>query len=263
MRTDLPEIIESAWELGICTSMVTNASLLTPVRIPALKAARLDCLLVSLDSTCSEIHDDHRGIMGLYAHVMRCLEWIDNEFVNQHRVGGLMWALTRCNLAEIDDVLSLAERLGVYVLVQPYHPNKTGEKSSMPLITTDTVQQLLRAKNAGKPLLSSRRYLHKLPRFWGGSGMPPCSAGQKYFSVDPYGYLHPCVERPASRHILRDNIDVIRSAAVLDSVAQCPGCWYCFRGEADSTLSVAGYLEKLRQAVAVVRRNRRRLASAA
>lgn len=95
-------------------------------------------------------------------------------------------------------------------------------------------------------MLNSERYLRALPDLSEDDGAPDaCNAGRKYFSVYPFGYLHPCVDTPAVGRILSDDITVIRSAASLAAVQSCPGCWYCFRGEADSTLSPGGCLDKV------------------
>ena len=254
LRTDLEDIVADASHRGMWTSMVTNGSRLTPARIRALKDAGLDNLLVSLDSPIPGVHDGHRGIPGLFARVVRVLEWLHDDFLTGHRSGGLMCVIARHNLDAIDDIVHLADSLGVYVLLQPYHTNKTGDSRLEAALDPDAVRRIVALKDRSASVLNSRSYLAALSRFYGGT-TPPCHAGQKYFSVDPYGYIHPCVDRAAAGHILRDDISVLRSAAARLSVEACDGCWYCFRGEADTSLSLRGCLEKARLGIAVVRRN--------
>lgn len=38
-------------------------------------------------------------------------------------------------------------------------------------------------------------------------------------------------------------------------VRSCPGCWYCFRGESDGTLSPGGCTEKVGSGIRIMRRN--------
>lgn len=254
LRTDLEDIVADASHRGMWTSMVTNGSRLTPARIRALKDAGLDNLLVSLDSPIPGVHDGHRGIPGLFARVVRVLEWLHDDFLTGHRSGGLMCVIARHNLDAIDDIVHLADSLGVYVLLQPYHTNKTGDSRLEAALDPDAVRRIVALKDRSASVLNSRSYLAALRRFYGGT-TPPCHAGQKYFSVDPYGYIHPCVDRAAAGHILRDDISVLRSAAARLSVEACDGCWYCFRGEADTSLSLRGCLEKARVGIAVMRRN--------
>jgi hypothetical protein len=75
--------------------------------------------------------------------------------------------------------------------------------------------------------------------------------------VDPFGFLHPCVDSPPVGHLLRDDVSVVRSPQALEAVNSCPGCWYCFRGEADSTLTFRGYVEKVGLAASIYLRNAR------
>jgi radical SAM protein with 4Fe4S-binding SPASM domain len=97
--------------------------------------------------------------------------------------------------------------------------------------------------------------LSGMAEFCQGSTTHRCQAGRKYFSVDPYGYVHPCVDTPAVGHLLKDDVSAIRSPRALSDVHSCSGCWYCFRGEADCMLSPRGYFEKLHAAWSVVLRN--------
>lgn len=61
----------------------------------------------------------------------------------------------------------------------------------------------------------------------------------------------------------REDLEAITSQTALAAVAECPGCWYCFRGEADATLSPGGCLEKAALGMRILYRNaaRRRPAS--
>ena len=127
LRRDLEDIVASASRRGMWTSMVTNGSRLTRERIRALKDAGLDNLLISFDSLSPGIHDEHRGIPGLQANVVRALEWLHQEFLIGHRSGGLMCVITRQNVASLEEIVRFADSLGVYVLFQPYHTNKTGD----------------------------------------------------------------------------------------------------------------------------------------
>lgn len=263
LRPDLEDIVEAASSLGMWTSMVTNGSLLTRARLGDLKDAGLDSLMVSLDSLDPRVHDRQRGLPGAHAKVLQCLEWLAQDFLTGHRTGGFMTVISTANTADMPALVKLADRLGVYLLVQPYHSSKTGDRSLTPSLATDVGVSLLAAKKRSDALLNSDEYLRgfesfgRLPveRLGKGSGRRECQAGRKYFSIDPYGYLHPCVDLPASGHLLRDPVAVVASEQAQVAVRSCQGCWYCFRGEADSTLSPGGCLEKAVLGMKIVRRN--------
>ncbi len=46
--------------------------------------------------------------------------------------------------------------------------------------------------------------------------------------------------KPAIGHLLTDDLTLVRSRAARELVTRCRGCWYCFRGEVDTGLSLAG-----------------------
>ena len=255
LRRDLADIIHSASQMGIWVSLVTNGSLLTRERLTELKHAGLDHLLVSLDSTEPGAHDRHRGIPGLHARVLNCLRWMAEDFLTGHRTGGIMCAVSSTNADQVRQVAELAGRYGVYAVLQPYHRKKTGDPTLETSLPGDLVRVVHAQTLRETTFLNSKAYVAGMVRFCEGQTMPRCLAGRKYFSVDPYGNVHPCVDTPAAGHLLRDDLSVLRSERALRAVEACSGCWYCFRGEADSALTMSGYWEKVRLGLAVFRRN--------
>jgi len=255
IRRDLEDIVNYASRLGMWTSMVTNGSLLTRERMQELKDAGLDNLFVSLDSTNPYVHDRQRGIRGAYGKVFDCMQWLREDFLTGHRTGGIMSVLSRINFLTVDKMIKFADELGVYVVFQPYHDNKTGNINFIADISEEIIGNILYLKKERKNVLCSRSYLKGFPQFYKRNFRPECHAGHKYFSIDPFGFLHPCVDMPGAGHLLKDDISVVRSKEALENVRSCQGCWYCFRGEADSTLSLRGYLEKARLGLTVIMRN--------
>ena len=255
LRTDLEDIVNCASRMGIWTSMVTNGSLLTRERIRSLKAAGLDQILISVDSTDAAVHDGHRRIPGCHQHAMTCLQILREEFLRGHRTGGMMCAITRHNAHQVMSLVELASEAGVWMALQPYHENKTGDPTPGAAIGSSVCEQLLLRRRWNGPLLNSRPYLEGVARIYGGSRPGPCSAGWKYFSVDPFGFVHPCVDMPAVCHVLSSDFSALRSPQAQQPVAECRGCWYCFRGEADSAMSGAGYRDRLKLAAGVIARN--------
>ncbi len=255
LRADLEEIVATASSLGLWTSVTTNGSLLTRQRLLRLKDAGLDSLMVSLDSPSPELHDAQRGVPGSHGVVLNCLRLLAEEFVEGHRIGGFMTVLSAENAGCIQDLGTLAERLGVFFIVQPYHARKTGPSSYIFPVDAATTRQLLEMKRSSNALLNSASYLRRWPVEGAPSSGPGCQAGRKYFSVDPGGYLHPCVDLPAVGHVLRDEISVVGRAGGLEAVGMCAGCWYCFRGEADATTSLSGCFEKAVLGCRVLLRN--------
>jgi hypothetical protein len=163
--------------------------------------------------------------------------------------------ISRRNRSALGDLIGFARKHGIFVLVQPYHANKTGDHDPAPDMGDPLVRELIALNGQGRVVLNSRGYLSGLGRPPDAAHQPRCHAGNKYLSVDPYGGLHPCVDLPAVGSILSGDLTAVRSQAAQEMVTNCRGCWYCFRGETDTALSVAGCLEKAGLGVAVLRHN--------
>lgn len=256
LRANLEDIVNHASGLGMWTSMVTNGATLTRERVRALKGAGLDTLLISLDSPRAAVHDRLRGVPGLHGRVIDRLGILFDEFLTGLRIGGLMCVLGPHNLDDIQTVVELADVLGVYVLFQPYHHRKTGSREFCTGITSSHVAVIERLQRVHGNVLNSPQYLRGMTRFSCGGSLPRCHAGEKYLSVDPFGFVHPCVDLPAAGHLLRDALQGLRAERACADVASCEGCWYCFRGEADSALSAAGWADRIALGARVARRNR-------
>lgn len=257
LRPDLPEIVNAAARQGLWTSMVTNGSLLTRQNVKALRSAGLCNLLVSLDSTIATEHNEHRGVPHLFEKVERCMHWLLSDFLGSYRTGGIMWVIRAGNVRLLNEIADWADRRGIFVVFQPQHRKKTGLESgsdvSSPLASSSVLLDLRRLH---KSILNSSGYLSGAGSFMAnGAAMPRCQAGRKYFSVDPLGYLHPCVDLPARGHVLKDSLDVLRTPQAQNDVGNCAGCWYCFRGEADCSLGLRGCLSKMAVASRVLWRN--------
>ncbi len=69
LHPELFPLLGRAQNLGINTILCTNGSLLTPTRIQALRDAGLDTLIISVDAASEALHDSHRGLPGLTAHI--------------------------------------------------------------------------------------------------------------------------------------------------------------------------------------------------
>jgi MoaA/NifB/PqqE/SkfB family radical SAM enzyme len=257
LRNDLEEIISHASSRGFWTSIVTNGSLLSRDRIDRLKEAGLDNLFVSLDFADGEKHDKLRGIDGLHEKVINALLYLSKRFITGHRTAGIMCVISRLNSNILEELVKLAEELGVYITFQLYHDRKTEDGEFNVDEVSSIVSTLTDLKKNYRNLISSGQYLAGMVDYR-ESRLPVCQAGRKYFSIDPYGYLHTCVDLPPVGHILRDSIPAVKTPQALELVEGCSGCWYCFRGEADVSLSISGCMKRIIQHGRIIYRNYRR-----
>jgi MoaA/NifB/PqqE/SkfB family radical SAM enzyme len=254
LRDDLEDILSHAAKKRIWTSLVTNGSRLDRKRIRELKTAGLDNLFISLDFIEREAHDSQRKMKGLFDQAIRGLECLGTDFIGGHHTAGIMCVVSDVNLDSARKLAELAKKNRVFITFQLYHSQKSENDAFRIKDIQKVSSTLLRLKMENWNVLSSKSYISGMKNFQGNPN--PCSAGRKYFSIDPLGFLHPCVDLPKVGHILRDPVSVIRSERALSSVKQCKGCWYCFRGEADHALSIRGSFEKIEQFGRIIVENR-------
>ena len=194
VREDIGVIVDEARRLGFLTTMVTNGAL---VRAKADVVQALDHVIVSLDGR-PENHDRVRG-RGTHAKVIRALDVLDGV----GRSFTTLTVLTRHNLGDIAYVLDLAEARGGSAAFQVLHHPPALAGAAPGLAPSDaalreTVERILQARRAGRPVLNSEPQLRALldwPDFSvtrvhdAGAA---CLAGRLYGNVDADGRLYPC-----------------------------------------------------------------------
>jgi MoaA/NifB/PqqE/SkfB family radical SAM enzyme len=254
LRDDLEDIVYYASAKRFWTSLVTNGSLLDKTRIRGLKKAGLDNFFISLDFIDKESQDNHRSIIGLYDNIMKAIECLGKDFVGGHRTAGIMCVVSDINLDSVEPLAKLAKRNGVFISYQLYHSQKAENEYYQIKDVQLIIATLLELKRKYWNVISSKSYLTGMNNYNNIGRL--CYAGRKYFSIDPSGYLHPCVDLPRVGHVLEDPISIVHSESAMQYINSCEGCWYCFRGEADHALSVRGSVEKIAQFSRIILKKR-------
>jgi AdoMet-dependent heme synthase len=109
-RPDLFELIAHARTRGVRVSLTPSATpLLTRDKIQKLKDAGLARLAVSMDGACARTHDAFRGFTGSFARTMDAISWA-NEIGLPVQINT---TFSRRNISEIDEIVSLVERLRI------------------------------------------------------------------------------------------------------------------------------------------------------
>lgn len=165
LREDLPEILQHAKSLGLTTSIITNGLLL-------LKRAKelqdLDLLSVSVDGIKS--YKQLRGI-----DLQDVLDGIREAQQAGHEI--LMnCVISGKNVAELDDLVALAESMGCRISFEPMHESSGIEErvwSSLRIQNIPAyelaIDRLIELKKSGAPIINSVTYLKMIremePRF--------------------------------------------------------------------------------------------------
>jgi MoaA/NifB/PqqE/SkfB family radical SAM enzyme len=190
LRPDALDIVRHARELGLTTSLNSNAWLAAE-RIDEL-AACLDMLVLSLDGPES-VHDLVRRRRGSYERVVQVIE--------AARPRGLTIAtitvLSHANLGVIDDVLALAAKHGFWAYFQPAYEECFDHRAGLdpsfgPRTYADIAARLRRGKREGQPVGASTGYLDRLERGPTFGDCSDCNAGRYFGTVMPDGTVVPC-----------------------------------------------------------------------
>jgi radical SAM protein len=137
-RPDLMELISHARARGVRVSLTPSATpLLTKEVVSRLKEAGLARLAVSLDGACANTHDGFRRLAGSFARTLEAATWA-NEVGLPVQINT---TFSRRNIAEINEIVSLMERLKI-VLWSVFFLVPTGRGKLDDLLSADEFEQV-------------------------------------------------------------------------------------------------------------------------
>jgi radical SAM protein with 4Fe4S-binding SPASM domain len=217
----------------------SNGTLIDDSVARKLKQSGIKTVSVSLDSHIPEHHDDFRGVKGSWEKAISAIEALRaNDVLVQVNT-----TLTQQNYDEIDDVMSLAEKLGVenfhlFFLVP------TGRGKKIADITPAMYEEMIKntfAKTARHKLnvkpscapqfMRIAKDMNLDMRQW----VRGCMAGLYYCRVYPNGEITPCPYLPIKLGNVRDksfkdiwfNSEVFKKIRGFDSLeGKCGVCEY-------------------------------------
>ncbi|MBF0594821.1 MAG: radical SAM protein [Candidatus Omnitrophica bacterium] len=98
LRSDIVDLVRYAENLGIYSSVTTNALLLDRAMMQSLSTAGISCINISIDSTSDEEHDQLRGVKGIYEKAVNAfslckdarIPCIFSTYVTRKRIQGFL-----------------------------------------------------------------------------------------------------------------------------------------------------------------------------
>lgn len=223
VRKDIFELTKYAHDKGIYVAVATNGTLITKEKAREMKEAGIQYTQISLDAASSEIHDEFRGVEGMFDKTVQgiknCVE--EGFFVN------VATTATSDNYEEIPKIIDLCEELNVdWFMLYNFVPTGRGEfirendltpeeredvlkrlwerlKSGSSVNVLSTAPQFARVAlqaelgedkkivptHFSNPSFSGK--LVNLAEFIGG-----CGCGRFYCAIRPNGNIEPCVFFP-------------------------------------------------------------------
>jgi AdoMet-dependent heme synthase len=239
LRKDVFELIQYGTQKGLRMGLGSNGSLIDNDVAKKLKEAGIKTVSISLDSHVPEHHDEFRGVKGSWQKVVNALKALrDNDVLVQVNT-----TLTQQNYNEIDDIMSIAEKLGVenfhlFFLVP------TGRGIKIADITPSMYENMIKttfAKTARHKLnvrpscapqfMRIAKDMNLDMRQW----IRGCIAGLYYCRVYPNGEITPCPYLPVKLGNIRQksfkdiwfNSDIFKNLRDFSTLkGKCGSCEY-------------------------------------
>lgn len=208
MRKDYAEVLEHAKiNCDFINTMVTNGYFL-PERIDSF-AEYIDAIVVSIDSTNPEKHDEMRGVKGIYDKAVEGVNIVKEKYPQ------VSIQLNCCIQAgmkdELDDFVALSDELDVPISFSTIntgrHVSGTGLKDMVshlemsPDDMTTAFSKLLDAKQSGHKVFNSNMYLN---HFIDGVKKYNCHFQKVFVVLKGNGDLEDCLQIDVPIANLRD-----------------------------------------------------------
>ena len=208
LRKDILELIRYGTEKGLRMGLGSNGSLIDATVARQLKAAGTKTVSISLDSVNPQNHDDFRGVPGSWQKAVNAIKALrENGLLVQVNT-----TVTQQNQHEIDEIMTLAEQLGVenfhlFFLVP------TGRGAKITDISPEFYENMIRtafAKTARHKLNVRPSCAPQFMRIAKDMGLDMrqwirgCIAGLYYCRVYPNGDVTPCPYLPVKLGNVRE-----------------------------------------------------------
>jgi AdoMet-dependent heme synthase len=239
LRKDLFELIRYGTEKGLRIGVGSNGSLIDASVAKDLRAAGAKTVSISLDSRSPERHDDFRGVAGSWQKAITAITALrENGLLVQVNT-----TVTQQNIGEIDEIMSLAEQIGVenfhlFFLVP------TGRGKRITDISPSLYENMIKKTfaNTAKHRLNVRPscapQFMRIAKDFGldmRQWIRGCIAGLYYCRVYPNGDITPCPYLPVKLGNVREttfsqiwfNSEVFKNLRDFDTLkGKCGACDY-------------------------------------
>jgi radical SAM protein with 4Fe4S-binding SPASM domain len=208
LRPDIYELIKYGTSRGLKMGLGSNGSLIDDVVAVKLKAAGIATVSISLDSNIPAQHDEFRGVVGSWEKAVNaCKTLRRNNILVQVNT-----TLTHDNYNQINDIMSLAEEIGVenfhlFFLVP------TGRGIKLSDISPQKYEEMIIktfAKGTGHKLNVRPSCAPQFMRIAKDMGLDMrqwvrgCMAGFYYCRIYPNGDITPCPYLPVKLGNIRE-----------------------------------------------------------
>jgi PqqA peptide cyclase len=204
-RPDLAELVTAARAAGLYSNLITSSVGLSRQRLEDLKRAGLDSIQISFQSDEESLAD---RIAGTSAHARKL------QAAQMVRELGMPLTINtvlhRANIERLEQIISLAERLGAerLELANTQYYGWAFKNRAMLLPTRAQIEAAIPIASAAKKrLLGKMEILFVVPDYYSDRPKPCMNGwGQKYITVNPIGEVLPCPTAHEIKSLRFDNV---------------------------------------------------------
>ena len=234
-----PEIVEIVRALAPnhFPVMITNGSLMTPQLARELFTAGMVEISVSLDYATSQEHDRQRGRPGAFNQGVEALRILQTNRTHPDQRINLISVIMDDNLAEVEPLIHLCEKLGITYLVTLYSHSR-GAKAPR-AASVETAKRLLELKARHRHFVALRGYLERFSEAIAHGGIAPCYAGRNLCNIGSRGDVSLCIdhlESPVGNLLTDDVLQIERRLRASHQANRCQDCWTSCRGSIEAIL---------------------------
>lgn len=204
-RPDLVELVAAAREAGLYSNLITSSLGLSRQRLEDLKRAGLDSIQISFQSDEESLADKIAGTSA-HARKLQAAQMV-REFGMPLTINTV---LHRANIGRLEQIISLAERLGAerLELANTQYYGWAFKNRAMLLPARAQIEAAVGIASAAKKrLLGKMEILFVVPDYYSDRPKPCMNGwGQKYITVNPIGEVLPCPTAHEIKSLRFDNV---------------------------------------------------------
>ncbi|MDF2954694.1 radical SAM protein [Candidatus Alkanophaga liquidiphilum] len=244
LRKDIFDLIKYGKSRGLGLHISSNGTLITKGIAKRLNALGLDAITISLDAVTPEIHDEIRGVKGVFEKAVSAIKNLIE--CKRHTQVGINAIVTDLNFHELPELVDFAAELGVDgVRLQPWHA-PLGHPETEDLLSVKrerlgelkkALEEALQRARRNGIYINSKAYIRGISHFFEDAETLKidCFAGFFSCNVSWEGMVYPCAFVPPVGSVKNERFEKIwrseRFKAVRDNIkrGKCPKCWMnCF-----------------------------------
>jgi len=210
LRRDITDILSFCHQNGIYSGVTTNGAALTKSNVKKVVAAHPFNVNISCDGPNAEVHDEFRGMPGLFDKLVRGIELLHEEKEAQQVQFPIMIksTISSFNLHLLEELVEWTQKMGADTISFQALERWTPETFDHLWINQDkwlqleqVIEQLIKLKSQGAPILNDEKSLRLMLPYYReeplvNSAQTTCLTGLRNYFIRPNGDVQLCYYFP-------------------------------------------------------------------